>query len=196
MSIYSAPVEVVNAALSRMGVRPIQGLDEAAKPAIVANDIYEGVVRDLLARHSWSFARKEVDLVYQGTTTGRYSSAFNLPADLLSIITVTDGGILVDYAVVGTKILANTASGLRIAYQQRAPEGEWADDFAEGVVMMLRSHFYRALREDEASGERMERGAEFKLMRAMVRDKRQAPPVPEQRINGGRLVAAWRGSVV
>lgn len=197
MSIYSAPVEVVNAALSRMGVRPIQGLDEAAKPAIVANDIYEGVIRDLLTKHGWTFARKEEDLAYQGTAEGQYSSTFNLPSDLLTINVVTDtGGTLVDYAVVGNKVLANTATGLRLAYQYRALEGDWADDFAEGVVCMLRAHFYRALREDEVAGERMERMAEMRLMRAMVRDKRQAPPKREARINGGRLVAAWRGSVV
>ena len=196
MSIYAAPVEVVNAALSRMGIRPIQGLDETSKPAIVANDIYEGVIRDLLTRHSWSFARKEATLVYQGTTTGEYSQVFVLPAEMLSLINIKIGETLIDYRVLEDKVLTNTAdTSLRANYHYRAPEGKWADDFAEAVVRTLQAHFYRALREDEPAAERTEQAAEYKFMRAMVRDKRQSPPPKEQRINGGRLTSAWRGSI-
>lgn len=193
MSNYAAPVEVVNAALSGMGIRPIQGLDETSKPAIVASDIYEGVVADLLTKHTWSFATKRADLVYQGSTTGYYSSVFAVPSDAINVVTVTMNGVLADYAVQENKILANVGDGLEIKYHYRAPEGDWPGDFAECVVRYLRAHFYRALREDEANADRVEANAEARLTRAMVRDKRQSPPSKEQRINGGRLVTAWRG---
>ena len=195
MSIYTVPVEVVNAALSRMGVTPINDFSSSAKPAIIANDVYEGVVRDLLARHSWSFAKKRADLVYQGETTGDYSAVFAVPSDSINVIKVETDGVLVDYEVQENKILANVSDGLQIKYHFRALEGDWPADFAEAVVRTMMAHFYRGLREDDNEAERQEKIAEARILRSMVRDKRQSPPKPEQRINGGRLVSAWKGKI-
>lgn len=197
MSPYTAPVEVVNAALARMGVRPVQGLDETSKPAIVANDMYEGIVASLFARHYWLFALKEDKLQYQGTTTGEYSAVYSLPADLVSLVNVTSSGKLIDYRILSGKVVCNHGSEteLRALYVYRALEGSWPPDFADAVVVRLQAEFQRALREDEPVAQSLERMAEMKFIRAMVRDKRQAPPRPEMRINGGRLASAWRGGL-
>lgn len=190
---YAAPVEVVNAALSRLGKRPLQDLSGASKPAMVASDIYEGIVGDLLTRHTWSFATKRELLVHKRSTTGEYTEVYAVPSDSINLIRVSSGGVLIDYELQGEEILTNVKTDLVAKYHFRAIEGSWPADFAEAVVRMLQAHFARALDEDESAAERLEQNAEARFTRAMVRDRRQSPPKSEQRVNGGRLATAWRG---
>lgn len=197
MSKYAAPIEVINAALARMGAQPLQDLSARSKPAIIANELYEAEVRNLMARHRWSFCIREETLTYQGATEGLYSSVFVLPPDCISLVNVTVDGGLIDYRLEGAKVLCNQAQGtnLRALYSYRANEGDWADDFAMGVVMMLHAHFVRALREEGAEADRLESRAEVKLATAMVRDRRQSPPTPVMRTNRSGLAEVWRGGV-
>ena len=52
MSAYAAPIEVIQAALHRIGEEEIGSLDEDSSAARIAASNYEGIVRTVFSRHA------------------------------------------------------------------------------------------------------------------------------------------------
>jgi hypothetical protein len=107
---------IANAALTLLGERRINDLDENSKTANVLKERFDEVRDALLRRHPWSFATVRDELAANTTDpTWGYDFAYSLPADLLRLLEVENPGAW-PYRVEGSKIVTDIAAPLRIVY--------------------------------------------------------------------------------
>lgn len=191
MSIYSAPIEVFNAALIRCGEATIAANDEGQE-ANLFRGAYEPFVRAQLRVHKWSFATKTETLVYQGTTGDTPAYAYQPTAEVLLAHKCTIESVpWTEYEIRAGKILADIKTDdIVLHYTFRATEPEWNDDFAEGIVLHMQGLVYGALG-DAQEARRMKDEARFLLLDALGRDLQSHKKEP--RVGRHRLVDAWRG---
>lgn len=198
MSIYAAPIEVVQAALGRVGDEVITDLAEASPAALIASANYEGLVRANLCRHAWLFAKRTDNLTLEGpVTSGDYVWSWILPPDILNLRWVQSRGQRLrfrDYTLEGARVLTiDPFAGADCTPQSvstiRAPENLWPDDFAEGMVTRLEGLFMGALADKWQDGRTKIGDAEKLMQAAIVRDKRQQPATSQE---FNRLAERWR----
>ena len=204
MPAYSAPIEVVQAALHRIGEEEIASLDDDSSGARVAASNYEGIVRSFFARHAWTFAKQTLDLTYQGAVTlGQFTHAFVWPAEITNIRGVVYapttgrpslGGRRLragEYAIEGNRLLALSDLPLQVVATIRADEAMWPGDFSEAVVTRMQGLFLEALCDKPQDARLKIRDADTIMRDAIIRDKRQEPGV---NIEFVPLAEAWRGA--
>lgn len=196
MSAYASQIEVVQAALHRIGEEEITSLDEDSSAARVARTNYEGIVRAVFARHAWTFAKRTLPLTYQGAVTlGPWTHAFVWPSEVMNVRTVlyaSTGDRLRsgDYAIEGGRILARSDTPLQVVATIRADESDWPGDVSEAVVTRLQGLFLESLCDKPQDARLMKKDADMMLRDAIVRDKRQEPGVSFEVVP---LAEAWRG---
>ncbi|GAA0768895.1 hypothetical protein [Brevundimonas olei] len=194
MPTYAAPIEVVQAALHRIGEDEITGLDEDSSAARVAASNYEGIVRAVFARHAWTFAKRTLNLTYQGEIElGQWRHAYVWPAEVVNIRFISECGRRLrsgDYSIEGDRILTRHKEDLQVVATVRPIEGAWPADLAEAVVVRLQALFLEALCDKPQDARLLKRDADQLLREAIVRDSRQEPG---QQIDFAPLAEVWRG---
>ncbi len=205
MPAFAAPIEVIQAALHRIGEEELTSLDEDASAARVASSNYEGIVRAMFARHAWTFAKKTLPLTYQSAVElGPWLHAFVWPSEVMNIRQVMYSGVdegryagrrlrAGEYAIESGRLLTMSDEPLQIVATVRAPEPEWPGDFSEVVVVRMQALFLESLCDKPQDARLLKRDAEGLLRDAIVRDKRQEPGTS---IEFAPLAEAWRGSRV
>ena len=202
MPAFSAPIEVVQAALHRIGEEEITSLDDDSSGARVAASNYEGIVRSFFARHAWTFAKQTLTLTYQGQVAlGQFTHAFVWPSEITNIRAVVyapNGGSLGgrrlragEYAIEGERLLVRSDAPLQVIATTRAAESLWPGDFSEAVVVRLQGLFLEALCDKPQDARLKIRDADVLMRDAIIRDKRQEPGVSIEFVP---LAEAWRGS--
>lgn len=204
MSAYASQIEVVQAALHRIGEEEITSLDEDSSAARVARTNYEGIVRAVFARHAWTFAKRTLDLTYQGEVAlGPWTHAFVWPSGVMNIRGVVYapsdshpymGGTRLragDYAIEGDRLLVQCDNPLQVIATIRADESAWPGDVSEAIVTRLQGLFLESLCDKPQDARLMKKDAEMMLRDAIVRDKRQEPGVAFEVVP---LAEAWRGA--
>lgn len=204
MPAYSAPIEVIQAALHRIGEEEISSLDEDSSAARVANSNYEGIVRSVFARHAWTFAKRTLDLTYSAAVElGPYTHAFVWPSEVMNIRGVVYapdastpclGGTRLragDYAIEGDRLLVRNDNPLQVIATTRAAEAAWPGDVSEAIVVRMQALFLEALCDKPQDARLLKRDAEQLLRDAIIRDKRQEPGVAFEFVP---LAEAWRGA--
>lgn len=119
-----APSEtsIANAALTLLGERRVNSLDDASKTAKLLKDRFDDVRDDLLRAHSWNFATKRASLAVSATTPAfGYDNAYDLPSDYLRLISVSNTALL-PYEVEGRQILTDLEAPLEIVYTRRVED--------------------------------------------------------------------------
>ena len=196
MSAFAAPIEVIQAALHRIGEEELVSLDEDASAARVANSNYEGIVRALFARHAWTFAKQTLPLTYQAEVElGQWSHAFVWPVEVMNIRSVhyAESGARLragEYAIESGRLLTRSDTPLQVVATVRALESDWPGDFSEAVVVRLQGLFLEALCDKPQDGRIAKKDAEMLIRDAIVRDKRQEPGAS---VEFAPLAEAWRG---
>lgn len=204
MSAYASQIEVVQAALHRIGEEEIASLDSDESAARIAASNYEGIVRSVFARHAWTFAKRTLDLTYQEEVElGPWTHAFVWPVEVMNIRTVmyapndsysSLGGTRLragEYAIEGDRILVRRDLPLQIVATIRADESAWPGDVSEAVVVRLQALFLESLCDKPQDARLLKRDAEAQLRDAIIRDKRQEPGVAVEFVP---LAEAWRGA--
>lgn len=197
MPAYAAPIEVIQAALHRIGEEELPSLDGDDSAARVANSNYEGIVRAVFARHAWTFAKQTLDLTYQSEVElGPFDHAWVWPPEVVNIRYVMSSGHRLktgDYSIESGRILTRgryDTDGLQIVATIRAEESNWPGDLSEAIVTRLQALFLEALCDKPQDARLKERDADQKLRDAIVRDKRQEPGVA---VTASPLADVWRG---
>lgn len=196
MSNYAAPIEVVQAALHRIGEDTITDLGDGSAAALVATSNYEGIVRAMLAKHAWSFATATTNLTLQETIAeGLWAKAYTFEdPTLINLRWVMDAGRRLrvgEYVFQGGRVLTLSAlTTPQAVITTRASEGDWPDDFAEAVVVRVQALFLEGLLDRWQDARLKQKDAEYLMLQAMLRDKRQSPPVTVDR---NELAETWRG---
>lgn len=197
MPAYATPIEVVQAALHRIGEEEISTLDEDSSAARVAASNYEGIVRSVFARHAWTFARKTLDLTYQEEVElGPWRHAWVWDSEVQNISAVYVEGRRLragDYAVQVGRVLTRCRfedETVQILATVRADESDWPGDVSEAVVVRMQALFLEALCDKPQDARLLKRDAEALLRDAIIRDKRQEPGLEAEFVP---LAEAWTG---
>lgn len=182
MPAYAAPIEVVQAALHRIGEEGITDMSEDSSAARIATSNYEGIVRGYFARHAWTFAKQTLDLTHSATVElGTWTDAYTWPGTVLNIRAVMrDDGYRLragEYAIESGRVLTLDDEDLQILATVRAPEADWPGDFSEAVVTRMQALFLESLCDKYQDARLAKRDAEALIVSAIVRDKRQEPGV-------------------
>lgn len=194
-SPYATTIEVVQAALHRVGEQTISSLTDGSPAAQIATSNYEGIVSDYLTRHAWTFATKTVDLTYVGTVENLpFGYDYSWPSTVLNIREIRlDGRELEsgEFEIEDGRVLTYVQDAdLKASVTYRAPENKWPGDFSEAVVVRLQALFLEGLVDKWQDARLKERDAESKMLRAISRDKRQQPA---KRAERNKLADRWRG---
>lgn len=196
MSNYAAPIEVVQAALHRVGEDTITDLNDGSAAALVASSNYEGLVRAALTKHAWSFATTTTNLTLQETIEeGPWTKAYTFEdPNLINLRWVQDGTRRLragEYVLQAGRVLTIAAlTTPQAVITLRANEGDWPDDFAEAMVVRLQALFLEGLLDRWQDARLKQKDSADLMLAANLRDKRQSPPVIADR---NELAEAWRG---
>lgn len=171
----ASKIDLISNALILIGDTPINSLEGGTRRETVANNLYDGIVQNELTKHRWTFARKQVQISKLTDTPADpngWSSIYQLPTDLLFLITVTPDA---NYQVYGDKLYSNSSQALYADYIYSAPESEWPAHFAKVIEYALAMDFAASIR--DSSSARAEMAAAYVNASRMARftDSQQAP---------------------
>lgn len=179
MPRYANDIEVIQAALHRVGEASISSLTDGSAASQIANANYEGIVGDLLERHAWSWATRTADLTLIGESdNAAWGYEYALPDDYINLRFITRAGIQIgegDWALQGDRVLVNAEGEYQATYTYRAPVASWSYKFGEALVVRLQALFLGGLLDRWQDARLIEKDGEQKLMRAMAADRRQSP---------------------
>jgi len=140
--------DICNQALVLVGANTITSFSQNTTESIVANQLYETTVEDLLTKCRWRFASKQVQLSKNTTNPdARYESSYALPSDAIIIHTVTVSDQVIIYDRYGQNIFTNTTSSDTVIadYTFQPSESIFPPYFAKVLVFELASLFGGAI---------------------------------------------------
>lgn len=143
--------DVINDALSELGVPPISDPAEPSEQARRATFLFPRVVRTEFRRHAWNFALTRSQIASTGVAPAfGFLYAYNLPVKFLRLWQV--GEIYVDailddyvnedlspYAIEGRQILTNELAPLKIRFIQDMQDdiNSWDSMFRDYIAVAL-----------------------------------------------------------
>lgn len=147
----SSDVEIVNAALQKLGLESINDFDTDDAKARLAKATYAQIRDDLLRQHRWNFAIKRASLAATTLPTGvwDYTYAMSLPSDCLRILELEDEGVEKDetnWEVEGAYILTNLTPPCKVKYIYRNVDVQSYDpNFIDVLIERLMSEWVEPL---------------------------------------------------
>lgn len=195
MSLTAENIRICNAALTRSGLPIIEAFDDGSTQALVAECNYEMVVANELGSARWKFARLEIELnrLAAPPLDKAYSYAYQLPANLLQVIRVTQNGCDVSFdrhgAVIWTCTL-DEPNRLVAIFTIRRAEEDWPGDFREAIIQRMEAIFLRGLGERASEAQERDSSAQDSFARARTADAQGRTPQKPWR---SQLVRARRG---
>jgi hypothetical protein len=164
-------------ALLKIGAQPISSLDEGTAEAEVAANLYPGTRDALLSCHPWSFATGQMELNrLDAVPVADMANAFQLPADLLRVISAGSGrGRGIAYRIQEGRLHANPVQVV-LTYVFRPADGEFPPFFAAVLVAKLAAEFCLPLTENTSRAEMLHRLADAELRQARLADSQQQTP--------------------
>lgn len=184
MAAINSSIDVINAALTRVGEEPITSITEASSGAKIANANYDHIVEAALSDHPWKWASRTavlnmLDAAVHGTAPQPWTETWQLPADLGALRSVEVAGKPIKYKMMSDKLFAAQGTGAELVafYTWSPPEADWPAWFTEYVVQRLEAVFLRGIGERYSEADAREESAEkLALPRAKRRDAMNEPP--------------------
>ncbi|MDO8596638.1 MAG: hypothetical protein Q7R45_08440 [Sulfuricaulis sp.] len=171
-------ITFISAAATRVGQNPVTSIGPDTIIGRVAGETYEELVRAELASYRWKWATKTVVLAaIDGDTELPWTYVYQLPTDVMLLRTVKADGAVVDYELMGTKILTNASTDQEVIahYTYRPVEAFWPPFFAEYITRKLEALFLRAIGERYQEADAREKMAEIQLRKAKLLDSQSQP---------------------
>jgi hypothetical protein len=114
-------VEICNSALYKIGAQRITSLSDTTKSAIILNDQYDRLRKEVLRAHPWNFAITWVALAATVNTpiSDDYTTEFLLPSDVLRVLETNLADNMdweIGYNVDGNKVIFCNDTSLKIKY--------------------------------------------------------------------------------
>ncbi len=176
-------VDRANAALTAIGARRINALDEDVKEARVCAARFAAVRDALIRSHPWNFAMARARLAALADPPAwGWARAFALPVDALRVWRVA--GLVDDQWIVeGRRLLSDAPAPLDIVYLGRVENpADWDSGFAEAFSARLAAEIAADIVDETATTERLWRLYREKLAEARRADAQEgsaeAPPTP------------------
>ena len=190
---YAAPIEICQAAITRIGGQIVTSLSDGSPPAVIFNANYENMVKARLSMHTWSFASMPIALTYQGEReVGRLRHAYVIPPQALRVHWVgKQKQRLNEWAIDDGKILVEFEDDYEALISTRTSESDWNSDFQEALIIQIEALFLSGLMRQPEAARLRYKDADMAFRLAMVADKRQRTGAVALR--DGTLIAAWTG---
>jgi len=166
----NSAIDVCSRALILVGAQPITSFEDDTSEALIAGNMYEDIARSNLVGTRWRFATDQAVLNrLTDTPTGRFNSAYQLPADYLMVHAVTVNDNLIEYKIYGNKIFcdASTNDELVVDFTYRAQENDWPSYFSVVVEYAMAVVFATSLARDQSMSQLME--TQFQKLSAKAR---------------------------
>lgn len=195
MAIVNSALAVFQAAFPLVGCDVPSSIDDDTPEAKAAKASYDIFVKEALERHAFSWATKREALVYQEDTGGNPRFAYQLPSDLVTLYKCKHADFdFRDFILEEGRLLCdlNNVTDLIAVFGFRATENLWPADFTEAMIDRLASRLATGLLDRPQQGDALEKRAEYKLRRAIRRDRRQFPGT--KAFNHTNLQRKWQGS--
>jgi hypothetical protein len=105
MAGTSSDIQIASNSLILLGHEPISSFTEGTTGSQVASNLYESSYNSMLVTYRWRFATKKAKLArLSETPLNDYSYQFQLPTDLMYLISATSG---TDYDIYEDKLYSN-----------------------------------------------------------------------------------------
>lgn len=170
-------IDICARALVLIGAEPITSFDDATTEALVAESLYEDVVRANLTQMRWRFATKQAELNrLTALPTARFDSAYQLPTDFLLANALVVGTNLLEYEIYGDKIYTNVSESSTVVldYIYRADETDWPSFFTLAMQYAMASVFAGSIARDPSLIEMMELKYDIHIRKARSADSQQS----------------------
>ena len=166
----NSAIDICSRALILVGAQPITSFDDDTSEALIAGNMYEDIARSNLVGTRWRFATDQAVLNrLTDTPTGRFNSAYQLPADYLMVHAVTINDNLIEYKIYGNKIFCDASANdeLVVDFTYRAQENDWPSYFSVVVEYAMAVVFATSLARDQSMSQLME--TQFQKLSAKAR---------------------------
>ncbi len=138
----TSPVEICNSALIKVGAARITSLSDGTKAALICNEQYPKLRREVLRQHPWNFAIRRKALAASVVEPEYdYSKAFVIPSDVLRILS-TDLPRHLEWVVEqnssGQRVLLTDSDTCKIRYIKDVTDTTiYSADFEESLALRM-----------------------------------------------------------
>ena len=185
-------IKVCSRASILMGGSPISSFDEGTSEADVVDAMYEDIARASLTSTRWRFSTNQQVLSrLSADPTGRYSSAYQKPSDVLMLSAVTIQDSIIEYDTYGDKIFCDTStSDVVVAdYIFRAVESYWPSYFTLAVEFQVASMLAISVARDSSLAQMLDQQGGRQMIKARRLDSQQQTT---RKLNTSRFIAQRR----
>ncbi len=143
MASTPSETSIANAALTLLGERRVNSLDESSKTAKILKERFDEVRDEVLRGHPWNFATKRASLAANATSPEwGFDNAFDLPTDCLRVLEL-ENPAKYPYRIEGRQIVTDLGTPLNLEYTSQITDPTMMD-------VMFRQAFAAALAADVA----------------------------------------------
>jgi len=185
-------LDICSRASLLIGGDAISAFDAGTAEAEVANAVYEDITVAALTGSRWRFATKQAELTRNATApTSRWDAAYDFPADLLMLNTVTVNDIVIEYDIYGDQVYTNATSTETVVadYSYRALEADWPSYFTLAVQFQIASMLALSVARDATLAGAMEAQGERQMIKARRLDSQQQTT---RKLDTSRIIAQRR----
>ena len=173
----ASDIDIASNALVLLGHTPISSFTEPGAGALVAANLYEGIVINALSEHYWRFATKKQKLnQLVEKPLNQYEFAYQVPTDMIIAITVRPFS---DYQIFGDLLFSNI-NDIDLDYVARVNETEMPPYFTKLLEYWCASDFAISVTNDNEKMKQFTLAYRDQLAHARSIDSRNTPPVPIQ----------------
>jgi hypothetical protein len=182
-------LSIISNSLLILGHDVLTSLSDSGRVARIAINLYDDIKQDELTSSNWNFAKQKVQLAKLTTDpVDEFSSAYQLPSDLLKLLKITPR---TNYRIYGDKLYTNESGVIFADYIANVGEETFPPTFSRMLSMALAADEAIPVREDFATSQLLEQRYIKRRNRAVQADSSQTP---QDRIASNPFIAARQGS--
>jgi len=192
-------IKVAKQACLEVGLEPVDTMTDSTVQGQVIAAHYDTVVGDALSQHYWRFGCAQVVLnLLAAAPAGRWSYAFQIPNEVLSIRAVTVNSYPIQFEVYDDKIYCEADGTIDVVLDGMfdVVESKWKPYFTRYIVLKLAAILASGVREDWEMSKLKETLADIQWRLAKNTDSkgRTASHLRPTRITNARLRRAGLGN--
>ena len=167
----AADIDIINAALSKLGEQAILAVTDQSPPGRLANRTYTDIRDALLRENSWTFAVKRAALSASAAApVWGFARKFNLPSNCLRLIEI-DNDADEEWQREGSTIVTDMTAPLNIRYiSSDVSVDEMDSTFRDALAARLAMEWAEPLAQTTTVGQQMATLYRNKLQVARVAD--------------------------
>lgn len=176
MSAADTAIKICSRASVLIGGNLISSFSDGTVEADVANSMYEDVARTALTNSRWRFSTNQAVMNRLAQEpVGRFSAAYQMPADCLMMSAVTVGGNTIEYDTYGDKVYCDASENEEVIadYIYRAPEGDWPPYFITAVEYEMAALMAVSVARDAALANMFQQKAAHEMLKARRLESQQ-----------------------